>query len=95
MPVSCGRMKVLSYWAARTGIFLAVVAVLWLLDVLDVVTLVLAVVIAWAIGYVALPRMRAAAQEQMEGWVSRSEKGLRELDAEEDAEAAGPDASDD
>ncbi|WP_062200556.1 DUF4229 domain-containing protein [Demequina salsinemoris] len=80
-------MKVLSYWAARTGIFLAVVAVLWLLDVLDIVTLVMAVVIAWVIGYVALPRMRSSAQTQMDGWVSRSEKGLRDLDAEEDAEA--------
>jgi len=80
-------MKVLAYWAARTGIFLAVAAVLWLLDVLDVVTLVMAVLIAWAIGYVALPRMRAEAQTQMDGWVNRSERGLRELDAEEDAEA--------
>ena len=82
-------MRVLAYWAARTGIFLAVVGILWLLNVLDIVTLVMAVLIAWAIGYVALPGLRARAQEQMEGWVTRSEKGLRDLDAEEDDEAEG------
>ncbi len=85
-------MKVLSYWAARTGIFLVVVGVLWLLGLLDVVTMIMAILIAWAIGYVALPGMRAAAAAQMEGWVSRSEKGLRDLDAEEDAEAEKQDA---
>ncbi len=82
-------MRVLAYWAARTGIFLAVAGVLWLLNLLDVVTLVMAMLIAWAIGYVALPGMRARAQQQMEGWVTRSEKGLRDLDAEEDEEAEG------
>lgn len=82
-------MKVLAYWAARTAIFLAVVAVLWALGWLDIVMLVAAVVIAWAIGYIALPGMRAAANQQMDGWVHRSEKGLRDLDAEEDAEAYG------
>ncbi|MDN4471392.1 DUF4229 domain-containing protein [Demequina zhanjiangensis] len=82
-------MRVLAYWAARTGIFLAVAGVLWLLNVLDVVTLLMAMLIAWAIGYVALPGMRVRAQAQMEGWVNRSERGLRELDAEEDDEAEG------
>ncbi|WNM24192.1 DUF4229 domain-containing protein [Demequina capsici] len=82
-------MRVLAYWAARTGIFLVVVGVLWLLNLLDIVTLVMAILIAWAIGYVALPGMRASAAAQMEGWVTRSEKGLKELDAEEDAEAEG------
>ncbi|MFN3865802.1 MAG: DUF4229 domain-containing protein [Demequina sp.] len=79
-------MKVFAYWVARTAIFVAVLAALWLIDWFDVIAVIAAFVIAWLISYLALPGMRRAAQEQMADIIDRSQRGLREADAEEDAE---------
>ncbi|WP_297081659.1 DUF4229 domain-containing protein [uncultured Demequina sp.] len=86
-------MKVIAYWAARTAIFLAVVAVLWLVGWFDIIAVIAAVVLAWLISYLALPGMRRAAQEQMAGVIDRSQRSIREADAEEDQEI-GADADD-
>ncbi|WP_062299014.1 DUF4229 domain-containing protein [Demequina maris] len=79
-------MSVLAYWGARTGIFLAVLGVLWAVGWRDVIAFLAAFVVAWLVSYLALPGLRVRASEQMDRWISRSEKGLREADAEEDAE---------
>lgn len=79
-------MKVLAYWAARTGIFAGVLAVLWLVGWFDLIAVLAALVIAWLISYLALPGMRRAAQEQMETFIDASQRSIREADAEEDAE---------
>jgi len=86
-------MKVLAYWAARTAIFFAVVAVLWLVGWFDIIAVIAAVVLAWLISYLALPGMRRAAQEQMAGAIDRSQRSIREADAEEDQEI-GADSDD-
>ncbi|SEJ13518.1 DUF4229 domain-containing protein [Demequina mangrovi] len=82
-------MHVVAYWGARTGIFLAVLGVLWAFNWRDVIAFLAAFVVAWLVSYLVLPGMRAKAQAQMDGWISRSEKGLRDADAEEDAEIDG------
>lgn len=79
-------MSVVVYWAARTGIFLAVLGVLWAVGWRDVIAFVAAFVVAWLISYLALPTLRVRANAQMDGWISRSEKGIRDAAAEEDAE---------
>ncbi|WP_062302999.1 DUF4229 domain-containing protein [Demequina subtropica] len=79
-------MAVLTYWSARTGIFLAVLGVLWIVRWRDVMAFLAAFIVAWLVSYLVLPGMRAKAQAQMDAWISRSERGLREADAEEDAE---------
>ncbi|WP_062462804.1 DUF4229 domain-containing protein [Demequina soli] len=84
-------MSVLSYWGARTGIFLAVLGILWAVGWQDIMVFFAAFVVAWLVSYLLLPGMRLRAGEQMDGWISRSEKGLREADAEEDAEIGAVD----
>ncbi|MDN4475350.1 DUF4229 domain-containing protein [Demequina sp. SYSU T00192] len=79
-------MSVLAYWGARTGIFLAVLGVLWAVGWRDVIAFFAAFIVAWLVSYLALPGLRVRAAEQMDGWISRSEKGIREAAAEEDAE---------
>lgn len=79
-------MKILAYWAARTGIFLAVVAVLWLVGWFDIIAVIAAFVLAWLISYLVLPRLRREAQEQMAAMLDRSGQSRREADAQEDAE---------
>jgi hypothetical protein len=80
-------MRVLAYWAARLGIFLAIAAVLWwVVRWQDLVSLIFAFVLGWLVSYLALPGLRRDAAGQMDGWMTRSEKGIREADAEEDAE---------
>jgi ABC-type bacteriocin/lantibiotic exporter with double-glycine peptidase domain len=87
-------MHVALYWLVRTGIFLVVYAVLWLLGWFDVFAVLVAFVAAWALGYIAFPGLRRKAQEQMDGWITRGHAGV-EADAEvEDAEVAGEDAAD-
>ena len=81
-------MNVLAYWGARTGIFLAVVAILWAVGWRDLIAFLAAFVVAWLISYLALPTLRLRANQQMDGWITRSERGIREADAEEDAEVA-------
>ncbi|WP_062077007.1 DUF4229 domain-containing protein [Demequina globuliformis] len=82
-------MKILAYWAARTGIFAAVVVLLWLVGWFDVISLIAAFVIAWMLSYLFLDGLRREAGSQMEGVIDRSQKGLRSLDAEEDSEVDG------
>ncbi|WP_062528614.1 DUF4229 domain-containing protein [Demequina rhizosphaerae] len=79
-------MSVLAYWGARTGVFLAVLGVLWAVGWRDVIAFLAAFVVAWLVSYLALPGLRVRAAAQMDGWISRSEKGIREAAAEEDAE---------
>lgn len=79
-------MAVLTYWGARTGIFVAVLGVLWAVGWRDVMAFFAAFVVGWLISYLALPTLRVRANAQMEGWITRSERGIREADAEEDAE---------
>lgn len=79
-------MKILAYWAARTGIFLAVVAVLWLVGWFDIIAVIAAFVLAWLVSYLVLPRLRREAQEQMAAMLDRSGQSRREADAQEDAE---------
>ncbi|GIG54917.1 DUF4229 domain-containing protein [Demequina activiva] len=85
-------MKIFAYWAARTGIFFAVVAALWLVGWFDIIAVIAAFVVAWLISYLALPRLRREAQEQMATMLDRSGKARRAEDAEEDAEIGGEDS---
>lgn len=82
-------MNVLAYWGARTGIFLAVLALLWAVGWRDVIAFIAAFVVGWLVSYLALPTLKARAGMQMEGWINRSERGIRAADAEEDAEVDG------
>ena len=85
-------MRILAYWAARTGIFFAVVGVLYLVGWFDIISVIAAFFIAWMISYLALDGLRRQAGQQMEGVIDRSQRGIRTLDAEEDAEIGdGPD----
>jgi hypothetical protein len=80
-------MRVLVYWLARLGIVVAVAAVLWfVLQWQDLIAFMAAFVVAWLVSYLVLPGLRRDAAEQMDGWIRRSERGIREADAEEDAE---------
>ncbi|MFW2512864.1 DUF4229 domain-containing protein [Demequina sp. SO4-13] len=88
-------MKVFAYWAARTGIFLAVLAVLWLIGWFDVIAVIAAFILAWLISYLVLPGMRRAAQEQMASIIDRSQRSIREADDEEDAEIGRTGGADD
>lgn len=88
-PAYPSGMKILAYWGARTGIFFAVVGVLYLVGWFDVIAFIAAFILAWLISYLALPGMRREAGLQMEGVIDRSQKGIRDLDDEEDAEAEG------
>ncbi|BDZ62686.1 hypothetical protein Lsed01_00673 [Demequina sediminis] len=87
-------MSVVAYWGARTGIFLVVLGVLWAVNWRDVIAFFAAFIVAWLLSYIALPGLRQRAAVQMDGWINRSEKGLRELDAEEDSEIGADGASD-
>ncbi|WP_061961051.1 DUF4229 domain-containing protein [Demequina flava] len=79
-------MKILAYWAARTGIFFAVVLLLALVGWFDIISIIASFIIAWMLSYLFLDGMRRAAGYQMEGVIDRSQKGIRNLDDEEDAE---------
>ena len=87
-------MRVLAYWAARLGIFVAIAAFLWwVVKWQDLISLIAAFILGWLVSYLVLPGMRRDAATQMDGWMARSEKGIRDADAEEDAEiGALPDA---
>jgi len=80
-------MKVLAYWAARTGIFVAVLALLWAVGWRDVLAMIAAFIVGWLISYLALPALRVNASTQMEGWVTRSHDRRHLEDAVEDAES--------
>jgi hypothetical protein len=83
-------MRVLWYWLARIGIFLAIAGLLWfVVRWQDLVSLIAAFVLAWLVSYLALPTLRRDAATQMDGWMTRSERSIREADAEEDAEIGG------
>ena len=87
-------MKVAVYWAARLGIFLAIAAFLWwVVKWQDLVSLIFAFILGWLVSYLLLPHLRRDAAAQMDGWMTRSEKSIREADAEEDAEIGATDAS--
>jgi len=80
-------MRVLLYWLARLGIFAVIAAILWVgLKWQDLLSLIAAFVLAWLVSYLVLPGLRRDAATQMDGWISRSERGIRTADAEEDAE---------
>ena len=87
-------MKVLTYWLARLGIF-AVIAVFlwWVVKWQDLVSFIFAVLLGWLVSYLLLPHMRRDAAAQMDGWMTRSERSIREADAEEDAEIGVSEAS--
>ncbi len=83
-------MRVVTYWAARLGIFLAIAAILWwAVKWQDLIALLAAFILGWLVSYLALPGMRRDAAAQMDAWMTRSEKSIREADAEEDAEIGG------
>lgn len=79
-------MSVFTYWAARTGFFLAILGVLWWVGWWDLFAFVAALILAWMVSYLALPGMRARAAAQMDTWIHRSEKSERDANAQEDAE---------
>ncbi|WP_084105171.1 DUF4229 domain-containing protein [Demequina sp. NBRC 110056] len=79
-------MKIVAYWAARTGIFLAVLAALALVGWFDIIAVIAALVIAWLVSYLALPGLRRDAQGQMARAMDASQRGIKAADAEEDAE---------
>lgn len=80
-------MRVLSYWLARLGIFAVIAAFLWwVVKWQDVISLIASFVLGWLVSYLLLPHLRRDAAAQMDGWMTRSERGIREADAEEDAE---------
>ncbi len=79
-------VHILTYWAVRTAVFLAVLGILYLVGWFDLIAVVAAMVIAWLVGFIALPGLRDRAAEQMAGLMSRAESSRAELDAEEDAE---------
>lgn len=83
-------MKVVLYWLARTGIFVVVLAVLWLVNWFDLVAIFAAFVLAWLISYLLLPGMRRDAQLQMDAILDRSHRKIQASHAEEDAELDGP-----
>ncbi|WP_291378666.1 DUF4229 domain-containing protein [Demequina sp.] len=82
-------MQVLAYWLVRTAIFLGFYAVLWVLNWFDIWAVVLAFILGWAVSYAALPGMRVRAAEQMDGWISRSRRGIESDEAVEDSETKG------
>ena len=83
-------MRVVTYWAARLGIFLAIGAFLWwVVKWQDIVSVIAAFILGWLVSYLVLPGLRKSATIQMDGWMTRSEKSIREADAEEDAEIHG------
>jgi hypothetical protein len=81
-------MRVLAYWAARSALFVAVWAALWLVEVRGVLAVVAAFVVAWLLGYLLLPKMRLAAGAELDGWIGRFQERHHRDDAEEDAEAS-------
>lgn len=82
-------MNVLAYWGARTGIFVAVLIVLWSVGWRDILSVIAAFIVGWLISYLVLPHMRQRANAQMEGWVNRSHARQHSEDSVEDAEAEG------
>lgn len=87
-------MRVLAYWAARLGIFLAIAGFLWwVVNWQDLVSFLFAFVLGWLVSYLLLPHLRRDAAAQMDSWMTRSEKHIHEADAEEDEEiGVTPDA---
>ena len=83
-------MRVVTYWAARLAIFLAIAAFLWwVVKWQDIVSVIAAFILGWLVSYLVLPGLRKSASVQMDGWMTRSEKSIRKADAEEDAEIGG------
>jgi len=81
-------MQVLTYWLIRTAMFLAVFGVLWALHWYDGWAALLALIVAWAVSYIALGSMRVRAAAQMDRWINRSHRHI-DTDADvEDAETA-------
>lgn len=89
MPGTVVSMNVFAYWAARTGIFIAVLIVLWSVGWRDILAVFAAFIVGWLISYLVLPKMREGAKVQMDGWVTRSHIRRHSEDAVEDAEADG------
>ena len=81
-------MHVLLYWLVRTAIFLAVYGALWALKWFDIFAVLVAFVVAWVLGYVAFPGLRRKAMAQMDGWITRSRKGIEADAVVEDTEQA-------
>ncbi len=79
-------MKVVWYSLARIGVFAATLLALWLIGWFDIIAIFAAFVLAWLISYLALHRLRQAALAQMASMLNRSKSGIRDLNAEEDAE---------
>jgi len=87
-------VRVLAYWAARLGIFLAIAAFLWwVVKWQDLVSFLFAFVLGWLVSYLLLPHLRRDAAAQMDSSLTRSEKHIHEADAEEDAEIGVTEAS--
>lgn len=83
-------MKVFLYWLARLGVFLAVAGFLWfVVGWQDIISVIASFIVGWLVSYLLLPGLRRAAAAQMDGWISRSQRGLDAADAEEDAEVEG------
>jgi len=83
-------MKVFLYWLARLGVFLAVAGFLWfVVNWQDIISVIASFVVAWLLSYLLLPGMRRSAAAQMDGWITRSQRGLDKADDEEDAEVEG------
>ena len=52
-------MRVLAYWAARLGIFVAIAAFLWwVVKWQDLISLIAAFILGWLVSYLVLPGMR-------------------------------------
>ena len=83
-------MHVVWYWTLRTALFLVIYAVLWSLKWFDIFAVLFAFVIAWVVGYVAFPTLRKRAAGQMEGWISRGQRGI-DADAVAEDDQISPD----
>ena len=76
-------MQVALYWTLRSALFLLTYAVMWSLHWFDIFAVLFAFVVAWIVGYVAFPRLRKKAAAQMDGWITRGQRGI---DADAEAE---------
>lgn len=79
-------MKVVWYSLARLGLFAAILFILWLVGWFDLIAVIASLVLAWLVGYLLLPGLRQAAVEQIGRGLESSKRGIKQLNAEEDAE---------
>lgn len=80
-------MDVLVYWLIRTGVFLGAYGLLWFAGWYDIFAVITALIVGWLVSYIAFPQLRRRATSQLDGWISRSEKGIDADAAAEDQEA--------